>query len=785
MRSIILHIGSEDLPYLPQIKPILAGRAQTAINQMVPGTVTEMVMAAETRGAKAVVSTSLELLRLLQPNADRPKIDDYAGSLIKHRGIEFLFIDPLKQLVTVPHAKFVLRRFLDKVLAPEGWLVPPPFKWELFTPSRLEILYEFFSTCDLIAEDIETTIGDPERSIQCAGFCGIRFGEDKNNCTVMNVVVPMDSEYNATVVRLFNMLPAAKAFQNGKYDHAYFLRYGSPVTNYSFDTINLFHSWYSELPKDLGFISAFTVREYCFHKNDGKTGNKMDYYEYNAKDVYYTLFATLSMLQEIPNYAERNYLLEFPLVFPCILSEHTGLKLSPERIKELKTRVELQIENRLTQVQKMVACPTFNPGSWQQTQRLFAMLGSGDIKSTDKAAQDKVSSRHPLNKLLIEKISKHREDAKLNGSYFKDGVNWLGRCFYALNPHATDTGRLASRESQFWCGLQIQNIKRDDDTEDGISAKEMFIADDGFYYGEADYSQNEARGTAYLSGDTGLIGAVDDTTKDFHGQNASKFFGIPYEEIVRSTPIIDEDGNILEWVHKTLQKALRDLSKRTNHGANYNMGPGVMLETMGIEKVLKAKELLGLPKGWGLIKVTTHLLAVFAKTYPILKGPWYDKIVNDVESTGFLVGPTGWTRRSFLAPRDNKRHLNSLVAHPPQSLGAMVLNKAYLKVFYKVWMPNQMNFKLHAQIHDSILFSYRIGHKHLAFQVAECMKIPVQVTDTFGKTRTLTVPVDLKGGSNKWTELEPLKKSRKLLLQQSTVTDSVLESQVISMEVAK
>lgn len=762
MRSIILHLTNDDMPYLHSIKPLLAGRAQTFVNNVVPTTVTEMLMTATSRSAKSIVSTSVELLRLLQPNASNPKIDDYAGSLIEFKGIEFLFIDPLKQLHTVPHGKFVLRRWLDKVLAPEQWLAPPPFKWELFTPSRLEVLYEFFSTCDLIAEDIETTIGDPLRTIQCAGFCGIKFLPN-NKITTMTVVVPMDSEYNATVVRLFNLLPGAKAFQNGKYDHAYFLRYGSPVTNYSFDTLNLFHCWYSELPKDLGFISAFTVRSYIFHKNDGKTGSKMDYFEYNARDVYYTLFAVISMLQEIPEYAEKNYLAEFPLVFPCILSEHTGLKLSPVRIVELKNKVELQIEENLARVQTMVACSSFNPGSWQQTQRLFAMLGSGDVKTTDKAAQDKVANRHPLNKLLIDRIVQYREDAKLNGSYFKDGVNWLGRCFYALNPHATDTGRLASRESQFWCGLQIQNIKRDGDAEDDISAKDMFIADEEFFFGEADYSQNEARGTAYLSGDTGLIAAVDDTTKDFHGQNASKFFGIPYEDIVRSTPVIDEEGNILEWVHKTILKALRDLSKRTNHGANYNMGPGVMLQTMGIQKVLKAKELLKLPRGWGLIKVTTHLLEVFAMTYPILKGPWYQKIKNDVDSTGFLIGPTGWTRRSFLNPSENKRHLNSLVAHPPQSFAAMILNKAYMKVFYQVWIPNKTNFKLHAQIHDSILFSYRIGHEHLAHEVADCMKIPTAVTDTFGITRTLTVPVDLKGGSNKWTELQPIKRERKLI----------------------
>jgi hypothetical protein len=44
-----------------------------------------------------------------------------------------------------------------------------------------------------------------------------------------------------------------------------------------------------------------------------------------------------------------------------------------------------------------------------------------------------------------------------------------------------------------------------------------------------------------------------------------------------------------------IAKDLRDLSKRTNHGANYNMGGSVMLDTMGPKRVAQAKLVLKLP----------------------------------------------------------------------------------------------------------------------------------------------------------------------------------------------
>jgi hypothetical protein len=69
-----------------------------------------------------------------------------------------------------------------------------------------------------------------------------------------------------------------------------------------------------------------------------------------------------------------------------------------------------------------------------------------------------------------------------------------------------------------------------------------------------------------------------------------------------------------------------------------------------------------------------------------------------------------------------------------------------MRVFYEVALRNVSTFRLHAQIHDSILFSYAEGHEYLAEAVRERMEIPVTVCDISGTYRTFTVPAALKLG---------------------------------------
>lgn len=746
----LLFIGTPaDEPYLAHLKPMFPNHI-VSICRREPGTWVEAAMYCKKVGATGIFTTSQKLLeKLVTLDVGKPSINNYAGSFFKRGDIEVVVIDPLSQLLTVPYGKFITARFLSKLTNPKHWIdvqlnLSNSFSWQLFEPTIAEDFMETLNHAKLVAVDIETT--KENLAITCVGYTAVCI-DSFGRCSTRTVVVPMDSEFNLAWIRKYNSSPAAKVLQNGKYDHAYLARFGAPCYNYLWDTATMFHCMYSELPKDLGFLQSFFVREACYWKDLAKSPDKMQGYLYNGKDTWGTALALLGMLWEIPEYAKTNYLQEFPLLFPCHLSEMVGLK-QDETARASQEAKYAALDDTLTKsLRRMLGSPNFNPGSSQQTKKLLKVLGMGDVDSADETALKKAMYMHPLNDRILSMILDIRGYRKLVSTYLVADKAYKGRILYSLNPHGTDTARLASREHHFWCGLQIQNIPR------GTEVKETLVADDDFVLYECDLEQAESRDTAHIAGDESLIAAVSGT-RDFHSVNASAFFGVPYEKIFS-----DE-------LKKTIDKPLRDLAKRVNHGANYVMGPQVLVDTMGLANINSARKLLSLPKMWTPVKVAEHLLEQFHKTYPFLSGVFYPAVLAEIKASKKLTQFTEhrvkyqatkavWVRYCFKNPEKNKRDKNAYIAHKPQNLNAMTLNKAVMVVFYELATHAEYHkhFKLHAQIHDSILFSVRKGYEFLAEKVKEAMEIPVTVRGCDGKVRTFTVPAALKGGATRWSKL--------------------------------
>ena len=740
----LLFVGtSADKPFLPHLKSCV-GTAKVFLITSDVSTLYEVSSYCKQREITKVITTSPTLLsKLLGETEGRkaPSIDNYAGSLFKKAGLEIVVLNPLAQLITVAYGKFIASRYVSKLITPDKWFTPPSFSWCILTPSNIEAEYDIISKATLCAVDIETY--KENLAIRCIGFTAIVLVDGV--FTSRSTVLPLDSEWALAWAQRLCSTSCEKILQNGKYDIAYLLRYNIILVNYVWDTAALMHCWYSELPKDLASLSAFFVRESMYWKDMAQTNDLEQYYLYNAKDTYQTALVLIAWIMQAPLWAQKNYIAEFPLLFPCILAEGTGIARDMHALESQRTIINSRIESKYAELRTMVH-PDFNTNSPKQVGNLLKILGCGDLEASDETNLKKAILRHPINSRILNLILDVRGDRKLVSTYLrtdadvtktsKRGAKELnGRILYALNPYGTDTGRLASKEHHFWCGLQIQNINR------GPDVKSTLMADDGFLLGEADLEQAESRDTAYITGDPNLIAAVS-SGKDFHSINASSFFGVPYESIYD-----DATG-------KTKDKKLRDLAKRVNHGANYNMGWAVLIDTMGEDKIAEARRLLGLPSRYTLREVSEYLLAVFTRTYPVVRVDYQNWIRNEVTLKKKLTGATGWTRYCFMDPTKNKLALNAYVAHCPQSLNATVLNKAWLRVFVEVALPNAGNFKLLAQIHDSIFFQYRIGHEHLAHKVKELMEIPVTIKDIKGVERTFTVPAALKCGKKYWSELE-------------------------------
>jgi hypothetical protein len=409
-QKVLLFVGTPaDEDYLHRLAGLTAGE-QVAWKFLLktPDTIAEIEMRAKAAGVTGIVCSNevfLEKLLRAQPDFIPPNnkrgltLDDYQGSWLEtpREKLPVVIINPLINLVTVPHATPAAKRFIRKLSRPSDWFIQSPFTWEVAREDTITGIYErWLASGLLIAIDIETPtntvelptgvddtdtkpVSNPDKRINCVGYC-CYFADGHTEC----LVIPFTDLYWHGWVKKFNNLPQPKVFQNGLYDNLYFLRWACPVFNWLYDTQHLFHSLYSEYPKRLDFITAFALRKTRYWKDDGKTGTIQDYYRYNAKDCWATLNSFLALLfyihQHRSSYALSNYVEEFPLVFPCLTCEAEGCAADQERLAVARATELQKVRMKEAQLRVMLRSPYFNARSPVQVSALFKVLGCGHLQ---------------------------------------------------------------------------------------------------------------------------------------------------------------------------------------------------------------------------------------------------------------------------------------------------------------------------------------------------------------------------------------------------------------------
>lgn len=739
------------------------------------------VQAAQKAGCDTIVTCSDEILTALLINTGRQtdgKCSKWAGAKIHFRGIDWIITNPFSHCVTTSAGGFILRRHVDKHLFGIPYTIPP-MQWEGISGlSKPEVIDEFLSILDsamITAVDIETKrmpvselaldrvekagikttgiaaympINNSGKDVLCApvmtmcGYYSIWKGED-GKLTGRGWVLNINTMDDIYLLRRANLSKSPKVLQNGGYDSTYFLRYGAPLYNWKYDTFHFMHCWYAELKRDLAFLTSWFLPNYEYWKDTMEDDTEL----YNIKDVYNTAWVMIFMLMEAPQWAKDNYLIEFRKVFPNICMGLEGFKRDEVERERLRNIYHTKMEGALARLASIIS-GGFNPNSPVQVKKLMGALSYQEWDSSDKLALKKWADECSLHQIIVDCIQTSRENSKAISTYI-DATTFAGRLLYELNAGGTTTGRASSKASNLWVGTQIQN-------QDG-DLKTMYVADDGYELFSVDNSQSESRCTAYISEDANLIHTVE-TAKDFHTRNASLFFGIPEDEIVKPVYVtITVDGVELQRQavddkgKPIFDKSIRDLSKRVNHGANYNMSEPVLIETMGRKNVLEAKQLLDLPATMGVFAVATTLLKSFEAAYPDVKGKYYDEVIHEIRTTGLLKTPTGWTRRCLETPsreRGDKLKLNKYVAHLPQSTSVMLIDEALFD-FWLEWQIKRNAVRLKAQVHDEIVAQARPEVRAEA-QAALCeyMKRPLEV-----RGRTMVIPNDGGSYGYRWGEL--------------------------------
>lgn len=734
MAHLLLFVPNRDVNFVNALKHTLYGVFDAvSVEGSTPAGIGELTLRAKMRKATHVATTSFGVFKLVDPTLEGTAADNY-GALTKipalrkdSADLPIILLPPLANQFS-NGGTFMLRWFLEKLRGLRG-IRTDKFSWDFVEPYNLEAVLRTAQESFLCAVDIETS-----RDNLLITSCAYTFALKSQDGTVRtkSYVVRCNHDtvpFCITAIRRINDTAVPKVMQRGQYDSAYFVRFNAPLRNYIFDTYNLMHCLYPEWAKDLAFMAMLFLKDARYWKEESSS----NLYEYNAKDTHSTLWVFMAMLKYcgLPrnNYALSNYVDVFPNVFPMLSCGLDGLEVDEETRKSLRAKEMERKRKAEKSARTMLGIPNFNPNSSKQVITVVQGLAGPSIKDTSKISMQKFSELSPVFARVRDAIKEYRGAAKAISTYFDVDLFEGNRLMYELDPSGTDTGRTASKASQFWCGTQVQNIPP--------YARAMVIAPEGWSYCAVDKAQAESYCTAYLSQDTNLLDAVNNSP-DFHCHNASMFFGIPFEELYDVS------------TGKKLRKDIRDIAKRVNHGANYNMGADVLLDTMGTKAVLDAQRLLGLPREWSLKAVCTYLLNRFDETYPKVRGEWYQSMVAEVRNTSKLVTPDGWTRYTFLRPEKSKLDLNAMASSKPQGLSARLVNQALKYIWRELQLKKYKGkFRLKAQIHDEIMFMATDDIiEQAAEEVAKIMEIPITIHG-----RTMVIPSTFEIGKC-WKDLK-------------------------------
>jgi len=776
--KILVNYQKSDQSHLPILQYHLKNRNLQAIATNLTLSAGELVAKAQNSGCQAILLCNPDTLQQCVPGV-RPSLDLYRGSLLNF-SVPTIVCNSLTHTTSIDHGTWLLGKDLDKFSTlSKAYKVPFSFTL-LENQEDFKDAFNVLSSSDCISYDIETrnfNFPDSPKEedrpddyidkagdtlITCASYTAI-----SRNSELQTFVVPFidfaENHYvdpisygNALLfLRKANALQIPKVMHNGLYDCLHSITYHAEPINWTLDTMAMAHSEFSSLPKTLDFVASITLPDYMQWKPEAEASAKQKdihaYWNYNAKDTWYTARILLHYLRNLPAYAKKNYATLFPLVYPSLYGAFEGLKIDQDKRKELRAKAKTEVEKALFDLRTMLANPSFNPGSPKQVQQyVYDIFGAVDPhiglkrdaktgkrsrmeRGTDEKNLSAIGGQHPLLLLLTSSILNYRGAKKAISNYF-DFTQLNGRLLWNLNPFGTDSGRMSCNASSFWCGTQVQNIP--------YYAKGLLIADEGYALVEFDNSQSEARCTAYLAQDLDLIAALENPLQDFYRSLGTLFFGIPYPEVTT------------ELRNAVLKKIV--------HGTNYVMGAQTFIENAGIQNLLKGATILGIsisldkkppPGSISLKAFATMLLDSYHKPFFRVR-EWYKEVVAEVSTTHMLVSPLGYTRYFFGDISKNHNLMRSAVAHAPQNLSVMILNKGLMKFWERVKASKgQIRFK--AQIHDSIFAQIKTDILTETIPlIQQDLYNPIQVHN-----RTLIIPVDYKHGKS-WGTMEEVKTPR-------------------------
>ena len=348
---------------------------------------------------------------------------------------------------------------------------------------------------------------------------------------------PLDDPAMAALRALLADGAISKTAHNAKFDGVVLRRAGAKLDGLTFDT--MLASYVLDPGRRSHAIDLLAV-EFLGHPmasldalvGKGKDEVPLDVAPISAVGAFSGSEAEASLrLREVfeaqlVQHGQRELLetIELPLSAVLADMEQAGVCIDIDWFRSLQTRFRAERE-RIEREIYAAAGSEFNINSNQQLRViLFDQLGLPVLKrtttgpSTDASVlQELAEEGHHLPTLLMD----YREIAKLESTYLDTLPELVhpadGRLHTSFNQTVAATGRLSSSDPN----LQNIPVRR----ELGRDIRRGFVAQSGWRFLVADYSQIELRLLAHLSGDPAFVTAFQ-SGGDIHVQTAAIIFGV-------------------------------------------------------------------------------------------------------------------------------------------------------------------------------------------------------------------------------------------------------------------
>lgn len=436
------------------------------------------------------------------------------------------------------------------------------------------------------------------------------------------------------------------------------------------------------------------------------------------------------------------YAVEKAVMAPAMYAMTRGILVDQEIMAELRTKFEAEnkaYEAVLDFITRGLKMGVINIASPQQKIWLFECLGAKiphkyDPKvgksrpTTDRDALEKIAKTDPELTPICNIIMAWQNRNKMLGVLQPELIDYDGRMRTGYKVASTVTDRWSSGKNCLWTGMNMQNVKRDEDEEEvgHASIRSMFVADPGFKFLNVDLKGADTWAVALevfaVAGERLLLQAL--RTGDVHTQVAKMVW-----PDLGWTGDPAADKKIAEQFFYR-QYDYRFMCKKGGHGSNYLGTPAALALQMKIAKY-----------------IAEIFQAKYFKAFPGIP-KWQRQRIKELQTTATLTNRFGRTRRFHKRLDDNKTHKEA-IAFLGQSVTAGTINRALIRVWaIQLTMP-WLDIQFLAQVHDSLLIQFPEELEHVVVPIIlEVMKVPISAVSPDGETETISIPLDAQTGWN-------------------------------------